>query len=295
MDEFSLPRRIWRIAYPILIFLGIQLVIGLAVGVCLAIAFTIQEAISGAAALDAAAVMEGVTRFLTENAILIMLIANLVAFTVFFPMWLKTRKRIEPYKNKTTIAIGILVFGFFFCFNVVQIWIFGLVDITRFFPAYNEIEEVFSSGSLAIQIVTVGIAAPVVEELLFRGVLINRMRWLPVWASVFIQALLFGVVHLNWFQSIYAFIDGILLGLIYIKYRSVIMTITGHMAFNLASVLLGEFLTEQTAPYILLGCPGIVLACGVMLAVIPRARKTSPVNNDTELRQSSERAGPYIT
>ena len=42
------------------------------------------------------------------------------------------------------------------------------------------------------------IAAPVVEEILFRGIVLRSMRkFTPVWAAILISSVLFGVYHLN--------------------------------------------------------------------------------------------------
>ena len=296
MDNYSLPRRIWRIIYPVLIFVGIQLVISILVSICATVAFTARGILSGASGFDPAALTDAVTRFVKENAITVVFAANIVSYSVFFPIWLRTRDRAVPYNNKNPVFLGILVIGFFAGFNVVLMWIFGLTDIIKYFPSYDDVAEVFTSGSLIMQIIAAGIAAPVVEELLFRGILINRMKWLPAWSSVFIQALLFGVVHFNWFQSIYAFLAGILLGLIYVKYRSIILTIIGHIAFNLVSVILSEFLTERTAVVIVLLCPIITAACGITLIVRSKSTQKNTIseNNAQVLPLDSERAGPYI-
>ena len=49
------------------------------------------------------------------------------------------------------------------------------------------------------------IAAPVVEEILFRGIVLRSMRkFTPVWAAILISSVLFGVYHLNIVQAAYA-------------------------------------------------------------------------------------------
>ena len=239
MKEFSLPRRIWRIVYPVLIFIAIQFVAIFLVSVFLAAALMVRDIISGAAAIDEAAVTEAITMFLTEHSVLVLLAANIASFAVFIPMWLITRKQAEPYFNENPMTVVLLIAGFFIGFNIVQMIIFGLTDITRFFPSYEEVSETLTGGSIMMQVVTVGFAAPIAEELLFRGILINRMKWLPVWAAVLVQALMFSLVHMNLFQSLYAFLAGVLLGIAYVKYRSIVAAIAGHIAFNLSSVLLG--------------------------------------------------------
>ena len=273
MDNYSLPRRIWRIVYPVLIFVGLQLIIGVAIELGATIVFAVREMLRGTSEFDAAAFMEAVMQFVYNNGTLIVLICNAASFAVFLPIWLTMRKRTARYENSNPVGICIVVIGFFMGFNIVQSLVFGLTNITRFFPAYEEVAEMMTSGSIAIQILAVGISAPVVEELVFRGILLNRMKWLPVWAAVLIQALLFSVVHFNLFQSLYAFLAGILLGMVYVKYRSIIMVILGHVAFNLISVILSELLPDNLAIAVFLVCPLLMVGCGALLIIRPGAAR----------------------
>ena len=53
------------------------------------------------------------------------------------------------------------------------------------------------------------ILAPVGEELVFRGLTYRFARKaLPFWGANILQAALFGVMHLNLFQGLYAFFLG---------------------------------------------------------------------------------------
>lgn len=57
------------------------------------------------------------------------------------------------------------------------------------------------------------ILGPVCEELVFRGVTMRLVRRaLPFWAANLMQAVLFGIFHMNWIQGIYAFVLGLVLG-----------------------------------------------------------------------------------
>jgi len=265
MNDYSLPRRIWRILYPPLIFIGIQFIVMFFIAAAIVAAYGVQAAIQGAPSLDLTTLADNLMRFVSEKSIIIVLISNIASFALFLPIWLSTRKHAQPSVNLNPVALGLLVAGFFAGFNIVEMMIFGLTDIMRFFPSYNEVSDLLSGGSLVMQIISVGVAAPVVEELVFRGILISRMRWLPAWAAVLIQAALFGLVHMNLFQGLYAFLAGLLLGWVFVKYRSIIMVIIGHMAYNLTSVLLGEFLDDKMAVFVLPLSAIVAVACIVAL------------------------------
>ena len=96
------------------------------------------------------------------------------------------------------------------------------------------------------------IAAPILEELIFRGVILDGLlqRYSPS-KSIFISALLFGIVHLNPWQFIAALLIGIFSGWVYYKTRKLSLSIIIHMTNNfLAFVMMqiegGEINPDQS-------------------------------------------------
>lgn len=75
---------------------------------------------------------------------------------------------------------------------------------------------------------------PVCEELIFRGLTLKyAKRAMPFWVANFLQALLFGVFHMNMIQGVYAFVVGIVLGFICEKSRSIYPSMLFHILFNI--------------------------------------------------------------
>lgn len=56
---------------------------------------------------------------------------------------------------------------------------------------------------------------------------------MPFWVANFLQALLFGVFHMNMIQGVYAFVVGIVLGFICEKSRSIYPSMLFHILFNI--------------------------------------------------------------
>lgn len=132
-------------------------------------------------------------------------------------------------------------------------------------------EGLFSSRSPVIFILLV-VAAPVLEELLFRGIILEGFlhRYSPgkaiLWSSV-----IFGVIHLNPWQFIAAFFGGLLIGWVYWQTRSLLPAMFIHFIMNFTSYVLQFFTTgnQQTILTIkALGGVGIylllLLAAGVI-------------------------------
>lgn len=90
---------------------------------------------------------------------------------------------------------------------------------------------------------------PLCEELCFRGLTFNLCRRvMPPFAANVVQALLFGGMHANPLQSIYAFAFGYLLGQIYIETDNLMITILAHIAFNGLGMCFERYIVVGTTP-----------------------------------------------
>ncbi|WP_226163213.1 CPBP family intramembrane glutamic endopeptidase, partial [Hymenobacter terricola] len=75
--------------------------------------------------------------------------------------------------------------------------------------------------------------APVFEELLFRGVILQGLlRSQRPWVAIGQSALLFGIMHFNPAQSLNALFIGLLFGWLYYRTRSLWLCIASHCLFN---------------------------------------------------------------
>lgn len=117
--------------------------------------------------------------------------------------------------------------------------------LTLILPLFPKIQENYSLvmnalGSESILLILcVCILAPIGEELIFRGLSLRILKKaFPWWFAVLLQAVLFGIYHLNLVQGIYATLLGILLGYTAHRYGSVVPGILLHMAVNCSSYLL---------------------------------------------------------
>ncbi len=82
------------------------------------------------------------------------------------------------------------------------------------------------------------VIAPVVEELIFRGLILQGFRRnYNAFVAVFMSALLFALFHLNPWQFPATFVLGLLLGWIVVRTNSIILSIIGHSINNLLVLL----------------------------------------------------------
>ncbi len=87
------------------------------------------------------------------------------------------------------------------------------------------------------------VLAPISEECTFRGVSYSyAQRGLPIVLATALQALLFGVFHLNMIQGIYAAFLGLFLGYVCWKGGSLFLSILFHAAFNIIGTFFSRYL-----------------------------------------------------
>lgn len=108
-----------------------------------------------------------------------------------------------------------------------------------------------SAGNPVAVMLSVGIMAPVLEELAFRGKgfyffekAVSGFRAGPV-ITVAVTSLLFAAAHGNMLQSIYAFACGVLFALFMKNSGSVVPGILAHSGFNLANLLFYTFYSAK--------------------------------------------------
>lgn len=104
--------------------------------------------------------------------------------------------------------------------------------------SYNEASAGIDSGTLT-GVLAVAVVAPVVEELIFRGLMLNRLsRVMPGWLAAVLSSAAFGLCHGHpvWFA--YAFVLGAFFAFLDLRAQSILPSILGHVAFNAISQIL---------------------------------------------------------
>ncbi len=92
--------------------------------------------------------------------------------------------------------------------------------------------------SFLIRVVVLVLFPSLCEEVLFRGVIANRLaqNYSEV-RAVILSAVLFGISHLSLGQIIPAFLGGLLYGFVYLRTRNIFYSILLHFFYNLAIII----------------------------------------------------------
>ena len=271
MDNTTTGSRVWGTCKWLLAMAGvfgayllIQVVVagfgGTVIGVIAAMASGSESFMEGAA-LDNAILMLGVA-------------AQLVVIAVFLPWWRCMRpasfvaRREGVATNDVSFAKSLallLVIGV-----SAQFFVGGILEIVELlFPEamaeYAELMEDTSVGVFAIvSALSIAVLAPINEEIVCRGVMLecamramspgwnatDGARYRAVSARAFwiantLQALAFGVLHMNLIQGSYAFVLGVVLGWVFWRTGKLRYPIILHFALNISS-----YLVEPLAPMV---------------------------------------------
>ena len=188
------------------------------------------------------------------DATLVVLIGNLIVIPIAICIFRRDGRDREVFGKEAVTAIstetekargqqgkqillGVSCFLAGGLLNVCWSSVLNLLHIQTHFS--NQVQEQLLSGSLIVQIIGLGMAAPLAEELIFRGLIYRRMRQLfPVWAAILLSALLFAVYHGNPIQMIFAFPMAVVLALGYEHGKVFIFPVLFHMGSNLTAILL---------------------------------------------------------
>lgn len=169
----------------------------------------------------------------------LMVMAVMVSIILFF-LWYKKKinngvvEQVDPRRLFTIKNLGIYLMLGAGC----QLFVAGLLTLLRplfetLFAYYDDtISSIFVADTFIVAVYVV-ILAPIIEELMLRGIMFNRLRYgLPFAISNLIQAAVFGIYHWDIVQGLYAFGIGLLLGYIYERTRTLLAPIIVHVFIN---------------------------------------------------------------
>ncbi len=121
----------------------------------------------------------------------------------------------------------------------------GAGNITSaLFPDYTASAEVTTDPGFAVLFISLVVLPPLVEEVIFRGMLLER--WAAKWrlgVAIIVQAVAFGVLHVD---PVGAGMFGVVMALMYLRTRSLWVPIVMH-ALNNGTVLAFVFLVGDSA------------------------------------------------
>lgn len=263
---------------PVLLLLGIQAGCSFVAVVLTAVLMIIRN---GDSALNDMELQNIVSQRVMENLIPILMVSQALAVLVFglwYYLVYGKKKRPEgtpkpvPFQILLIVVLGIAA----------QFFTSGILTLVENFApwlmeSYNELME--QAGILegtALALISTVVLAPLSEELVCRGVIFRLAGKVSprFWAANFIQALAFGILHGNLVQGIYAFGLGLVLGLLYGKFRNIWLCMLLHAVMNASSLMVSPvytFLSPNPEEMSVGVCTAVTALSAAMLALCIKA------------------------
>ena len=179
--------------------------------------------------------------FMNSHALLITTIMFII-FGIIFLILIKPYKKNEINTDiniKTIILIILSGISISIFYNTLVYFINSVIHITD--------DYIISDIPLFTLILTTGIMGPILEELLFRGIVYNRLKiYLSHKKSVIITSILFSIMHLpNIINVIYTFFLSFILIYLYDRYKLLKISILFHIIINITVIFLVHFLIQN--------------------------------------------------
>lgn len=138
----------------------------------------------------------------------------------------------ENYTGMTVAKLIVLALGLQTAASFIVTFI---GEILRMFGLEGATADLSATTSLPANLIMYFYACllgPVLEELLYRGVILQSMRKYNERFAIFLSAAVFGLMHQNYQQAILGFLVGIPLAIVTIKSGSIVPAIFTHIFLN---------------------------------------------------------------
>lgn len=176
-------------------------------------------------------------------------------YLIGYPIMIALIKRVpvaEGAIQKKKMTVGQWIVAFIMSFALVYIGnilgtvITTIIGVFKQSSVENPIVNVTMQLNMVTMLVFMVILAPIVEEFIFRKLLIDRASKYGEGLAIVLSGAMFGLFHANLNQFAFTFIMGCFYGFIYTRTRNVLHTILLHMLNNFMSSIVAMFVMEKS-------------------------------------------------
>lgn len=214
---------------------------------------TVLEVFSSGGITDPGGLIEEISGYMASYLPMIEIIAIVITAVFYLLIYTKRTNDLKAFCQLKALRPMTVAMLIILGLSISELIGFALTLLSeteyfsRFFEQYDTLTDYIFSGSFIYSLLITGIAVPIFEELLFRGLVFGELKKVShIWVALILQAVIFGVIHLNVIQGSYAMIIGLLLGFVYYRSGSLLAPILLHMTFNSSSVIIDEFVSAET-------------------------------------------------
>ena len=192
--------------------------------------------------------MEDVMQVVIDSAMPSVIISGILTIGVLWLIFVCRKKKfaqeiclrkLQPARIAPIVLMGLSL-------NVVTGLVLSFIP-EEWMSAYEETSSMVMSDNVVLLVIGSTIMAPIIEEIIFRGLAYTRMKkGMPTAAAVLLSSALFGVAHGQWVWMLYAFAFGLVLVWVFERSKSLLANILLHLSYNGCAML--QMLIPEDAP-----------------------------------------------
>lgn len=143
---------------------------------------------------------------------------------------------------KAFVRTALFSLGALYLFNLLTTLLMMGIEALSGSSTGNLLESMANTTPPGLYLVIAGLMAPVMEELIFRKLLLDRLRPFGDRCAILVSALAFGLFHMNLYQFFYAVALGLIFGGVVLKTGKVWHGMLLHAIANLSSPALNALM-----------------------------------------------------
>lgn len=199
-----------------------------------------------------------------------------IAFPIFCLMmkkWIPNQPGVLENKkisSKEIFCWVIVMLGMTYLFNFLTSIVLELIASMRATEVTNPIGTVISSSGLLYNVLFACLVAPIMEEIIFRKMLFDKLGGFGTKFYMIFGGLIFGLFHANFNQFFYAAILGMLFCYLYVRTGSIKLTMGLHVGINTVGSILAPLALASGNALLILGIGlwvWVMIIAGIVLFV----------------------------
>lgn len=260
-----------------LLFLGLQVVSSMFVSMIYG-AWLGAEMSANGAIMDVQMITEKTAAFLGDNIVLIAFVASVLTMLFLMIFFRIRKKKLLQEANWNSISVKDIPYAVGLGVALVLFISFGFSLLPEsLLESYNQFSGMLMGELTVTSIIYTVIAAPIVEEIIFRGLILSRLRKsMPLPIAIIISSLFFALAHGQLLWMTYAFILGCVLAIVDVKTDTIAISVIIHMLFNLLGMSSSIWAPKPSAVlYIILTVVGVL---GTILILVRFIKRQDVIN-----------------
>jgi membrane protease YdiL (CAAX protease family) len=176
---------------------------------------------------------------------------------------------------KRFITIFLISLAFMYISNYITALLSYFLGMVKGESLTDPVKDIVLNGNWVLTLIYTAMVAPVLEETIFRKILLDKVRRFGELPAILITSIAFGLFHTNFLQLIYATALGIVFAYVTLKTNTIRYSILMHVMINLIGGTIAPFaITSKNKvwSYILVVWLMAAMTAGILLFIRNRKK-----------------------